>query len=80
MPITGSTGWSAATGGSWIWGATFGGKRFFLRFDGTARLATVYVNGRATSGARFIKQSYRYEDVYACNDFSHTGNTLSQLR
>ena len=28
---------------------------------------------RATSGVRFIKQSHLYEDVYAFNDFSHTG-------
>ncbi len=28
---------------------------------------------RATSGVRFIKQSHLYEDVYAYNDFSHTG-------
>ena len=28
---------------------------------------------RATSGVRFIKQSALYEDVYAYNDFSHTG-------
>ena len=28
---------------------------------------------RATSGVRYIKQSALYEDVYAYNDFSHTG-------
>ena len=28
---------------------------------------------RATSGVRFIKQSHLYEDVYAYNDFSHSG-------
>ncbi len=28
---------------------------------------------RATTGVRFIKQSALYEDVYAYNDFSHTG-------
>lgn len=30
-------------------------------------------DSRPTSGVRFIKKSHLYEDVYAFNDFSHTG-------
>jgi len=43
---------------------------FYIR---TNALARELDPSRATSGVRFIKQSTLYEDVYAYNDFSHTG-------
>ena len=43
---------------------------FYIR---TNALAHSLDPSRATSGVRFIKQSHLYEDVYAYNDFVHSG-------
>ena len=43
---------------------------FYIRANAVAHALDP---SRATSGVRFIKQSHLYEDVYAYNDFSHTG-------
>lgn len=44
---------------------------FYKRTNAIARAADP---SRATSGVRYVEKSHLFEDVFAFNDFSHTGN------
>ena len=58
-----------------LWGVRINESRdddeFYAR---TNALARELDPSRATSGVRYIEKSHLLEDVYAYNDFSHTGN------
>lgn len=46
----------------------------------TNRIAHELDSTRQTSGVRYIQKSHLLEDVYAYNDFSHTGNNAGCLK
>ena len=49
-------------------------------YEETNRIAHKLDSTRQTSGVRYIKKSHLLEDVYAYNDFSHTGDNPGCLK